>query len=540
MSKKTENTEQTKNTEQTESTGQTTDQTKTTEQKQEKVLTKYDLKMQKRAEERRRAQKEEFVGRISGIVIVVALLCLVLSFPIRTYMAVYGTYIKVGGEKVTKVEFDYNYNMVKNNYISQNGYYMSLFGIDLSGDLSKQMYSATMSWKDYFEQKTVENIANNKALKAQAQAAGFTYDVSADYADYEQSLKSLAAAAGKTEKAYIQELYGSLATASRVEPYVKDTMLTDAYFTAVSKEKTPGDEEIRDYYDENKDSYDSVNYRLITVNAELPTEPTELADPVDETEDTEGTDTAYQPSEAEIAFAMAQARKEAEEKQSTVAVEGDLIENAMMSGTNSLYRDWLFAKERRPGNTTIIENETAHLYYVLAFEMRYLDETPTVDMRMIALDKGNEQAVLEEWKSGDATEESFAEIADKYNDPSVLPVQGGLLEGLSKDGMLDEMAEWLYVSKRVKGDTTILTPEDDEFTYVIYYVGTNSPVWKQNIKNSLLTEAMAQYMTEIVQGYTVQDRGGRLNYLKIQAQEEASRNSENASATPEEDGGSAE
>lgn len=524
MSKKTENTEQ----------------TESTEQKQEKVLTKYDLKMQRRAEERKRARKEEFVSRITGIVIVVALLCLVLSFPLRTYMAVYGTYIKVGGEKVSRVEFDYNYNIVKNNYISQNGYYMSMFGIDLSGDLSKQMYSGTMSWKDYFEQKAVENIANNKALKAQAQAAGFTYDVSADYAEYERSLKTSAAAAGKTEKAYIQELYGSLATASRVKPYVKDTMLTDAYFTAVSEEKTPGDEEIRAYYEENKDSYDSVNYRLITVNAELPTEPTELADPVDETEGTEGTDATYKPSEAEISFAMVQARKEAEQKQSTVASEGELTENAIMSGTNSLYRDWLFAEERKAGDTTIIENESRHLYYVLAFEKRYLDETPTVDIRMVAIDKENGQTVLDEWKSGDATEESFAEIADKYNDSSILPVKGGLLEGLSKDGLLDEMGEWMFDSKRVKGDTTIIAPEDDEFTYVIYYAGTNSPVWKQSIKNSLLTEAMAQYMKEIAQGYTVEDSRGRLNYLKVLAQEEASRNSESSQTSSEGDGGSAE
>lgn len=525
MSKKTENTEQTEN----------------REQKQEKVLTKYDLKMQRRAEERKRAKKEEFVSRITGIVIVVALLCLVLSFPLRTYMAVYGTYIKVGGEKVSRVEFDYNYNIVKNNYISQYGYYMSMFGIDPSGDLSKQMYSGTLSWKDYFEQKAVENIANNKALKAQAKAAGFTYDVSADYAEYERSLKASAAAAGKTEKAYIQELYGSLATASRVKPYLKDTMFTDAYFTAVAEEKSPGDEEIRAYYDENKDSYDSVNYRLITVNAELPTEPTELADPVDETEDTEGTDADYKPSEAEISFAMVQARKEAEEKLSTVAAEGELTENAMMNGTNSLYRNWLFAEERKAGDTTIIENETRHLYYVLAFEKRYLDETSTVDMRMIVLEEENGQTVLDEWKSGDATEESFAEIADKYNDPSILSVEGGLLEGLSKDdGLPDEVTEWMYDSKRVKGDTSIIAPEDDVFTYVIYYVGTNSPVWKQNIKSSLLTEAMAQYMTEIVQGYTVEDPRGRLNYLKVLAQEEASRNSESAQAASEGDGGSAE
>lgn len=511
------------------------------EQKKEKVLTKYDLKVQKRAAERRRARKEELVGRITGIVIVAALFCLVASFPVRTYLAVHGTYVKVGGEKVSRVEFDYNYNMVKNNYIAQNGYYMSMFGIDLSGDLSGQMYSQTLSWQDYFEQKAIENIANNKALKAQARAAGFVYDDSADYAEYEQSLKAAAAAAGKTEKEYLQELYGPLATASRVKPYVKDTLLTDAYFAAVSEEKTPGEEEIRSYYNENKDSYDSVDYRMFTVSAELPTEPTDLADPAEKTEGTEGAgdaDAAYQPSEAEIEFAMEQARKEAVKKQETVAAEGDLTESASMSGTNSLYRDWLFAEERKPGDTTIIENESRHLYYVLAFEKRYLDETPTVDVRVIVCDQEGDkgQALLDEWKGGDATEESFSEMADKYNDPSILPVQGGLMEGLSKSGMMEEMADWVYDGKRVKGDTALITPEGEAYAYVVYYLGVNDPVWKQNVKNTLLTEAMAQYVTEIARDYTVQDSWGRLNYLKVKAQEEASGNNESA----QEDGGSAE
>lgn len=528
--------------------GKTAENAENTEQKREKVLTKYDLKVQKRAEERKKARKEEIVGRITGIVIVAALFCLVASFPLRTYLAVHGTYVKVGGEKVTRVEFDYHYNVVKNNYIAQNGYYMSMFGIDLSGDLSSQMYSQTMSWQDYFEQKTIENIANNKALKAQAKAAGFTYDDSADYAEFEQSLKAAAAAAGKTEKAYLQELYGPLATISRVKPYVKDMLLTDAYFTAVSEEKAPGDEEIRSYYEENKDSYDSVDYRMFTVNAELPTEPTDLADPAEKTGSTEGTDgagdadAAYEPSEAEIEFAMKQARKEAEEKQGTVAAEGELTEKAMMSSTNSLYRDWLFAKERKAGDTTIIENETRHLYYVLAFEKRYLDETPTVDVRVILCDKEGEkgQALLDEWKNGDATEESFSKMADQYNDPSIVSVQGGLLEGLSKSGLPEEMAEWAYDSKRTKGDTAVIAPEEEVYAYVTYYLGTNSPTWKQNVKNTLLTETMAQYMTEIVQGYTVQDPWGRLNYLKVLAREEASGSSEGAQGASGEDGGSAQ
>ena len=158
--------------------------TENKEEKQEKVLTKYDLKMQKRAEEKKKAEREERISMITGIVIVVALICLVASFPIRTYLTVNGTYVKVAGERVSRVEFADNYNLVKDDYYAQNGYYLSMFGIDLNGDLSTQMYSDTMSWKDFFEQMTIQNIVNNKALRDQAEAAGFTYDASEDYAEY--------------------------------------------------------------------------------------------------------------------------------------------------------------------------------------------------------------------------------------------------------------------------------------------------------------------------------------------------------------------
>ena len=79
----------------------------------EKVMTKYDLKMQRRKEEAAKAKKEELKGLIIGIVLVAALAAFVLSFPIRSYLAVNGQYIKVGGEKVTRVEFDMQYNITK-------------------------------------------------------------------------------------------------------------------------------------------------------------------------------------------------------------------------------------------------------------------------------------------------------------------------------------------------------------------------------------------------------------------------------------------
>lgn len=506
---------------------------KVTENTEKKVLTRYEMKMQKRAEEKKKAEKEKWMSTAGGIVIVVLLACLVASFPIRTYLTVNGTYIKVGGENISRVEFDYNYNIVANSYIAQNGYYLSMFGVNLSGDLSAQMYSDTMSWKDFFEQMTVDSIAGNKALRDQAKAAGFTCDLEQDYAEYMENFRKAAAEEGVTEKEYYKECYGPYATASRLKRFIYESMETSAYYDELAGQKAPSAEEIEAYYAENKDSYDSVDYRLTVVNAQLPTEPTELADPVEETEGAENadenTDAAYQPSAAEIAFAMAEARKEAEEALASISTEGELRENVLMSSLISQLRDWMFDSGRKAADKTIIENETSHLYYVVEFVNRYRDETPTQDARIIIVSADaavREDAVLEEWKSGEATEDSFAKIADKY----AASVSGGLYEGLILSGMPDALAEWLGDSARGKGDTAAITGDEGTASYVVYYVGANEPQWSINIKNTLLQQTLSDYMAGIKESYEVEDPKGNLNYLKIQAALAASGNGGDATS----------
>lgn len=534
---------------------------KETENKeQKKVLTKYDLKMQRKEEERKKARREELTGRITGIVVVLALLCLVLSFPIRSYLTVNGTYIEVAGEKVSRLEFDYHYNLMKNSYITQNSYYLSMFGIDLSKDPASQMYSDQLTFQDYFEQMAVQNIAENKALRDQMKAAGFTYDASAEYAKYEEAMKEGASAQGITEKAYIQQLYGTYATASRVKGFIIENMELGAYYEHVSEEKAPSEAEIKTYYEENADSYDSVDYRILTVNAELPTEPTELADPIDETESAEGTegadaDKAYTPSEAEIEFAMGEAKDKADAALQDISTLGDLQENAKKSAIATQLRDWLFGGERKAGDSTVIENTAGHLYYVVEFVNRYLDQTPTADARIIILSADSEttaDAVLEEWKSGPATEDSFAELADKYGSSA----EGGLYEGLTAGGMTDTLAAWIFDSARTSGETAVISDDGETHTdedgsthtpetaYVVYYVGANDPAWSLDIESTLLTERMNAYMEEISQGYEVTNGKGNLNYLKIQEAENASGSEESESGENEgseqESSGSAE
>ena len=515
------------------------------EQTEQKVMTKYDRKVQKRKEEKEKEKKEERISTTVGIVFLVALVCLVASFPIRTYLATHETYVVINGEEVNKVEFDYVYNTSKNNYITQYGSYLSYFGLDTSKDLSTQMYSDTLTWQDYFEQNAVESLKQNKALMAEAKAAGFTYDTTDEYNTFKETIKTSAAAAGVSDKEYVRSIYGSYATMGRIEEYVKNDMVMNAYYQKLQEDNAPSDDEIQSYYEENKATYDSVDYRLTTIEADLPTEPTELADPVEETAaDTTGTtdgtaaadstqDTAYQPSDAEIAKAMDDAKVLADDAEQTVAKDGEAHENEKKSSVNYMISDWLFDDARKAGDTTVITNDNSHCYYVVAFEKRYLDETPSADVRVIipTEDKTGEE-ILEEWKNGAATEDSFAELCKKYTQDTSAVENGGLFEQVTKTGMTEELSNWIFDSSRQAGDTVAITVSDT--TYVLYYIGQDQPEWKINIKNTLVSDTMSQHMQDITADVTVEDPKGKLNYLKVQAEESAAAETETATAETQE------
>ncbi len=494
--------------------------------KPEKIVTKYDRKVQRRKEEKEKARRDERIGKIIGIALIVVLVCIVASFPIRNYLTINGTYIKVSGDAVSKVEFDYHYQVASSDYISQYGPYLSYFGLDLSRDITTQMYSENLTWGDYFEELAVDNLAREKALLKAAKEEGFTYDVTDEYNEYREKLKEAASEAGTTVKNYVKELYGVYATESRVKSYVQNGMYLNAYLEQLSEQMKPGQEEIQEYYDNDKASYDSVDYRMLTVNAELPTEPTELADPVEETtedesEGAEGEEKAYEPSEAEIEAAMKLAKEEADQKEKTIRTAGELNTNKKSASVTSAVREWLFDEQRTAGDTTVIEDANYHRYYVVSFEDRYLDQTPSVDLRMVITTEDNGEAILEEWKGGEATEESFAAICDQYNDSEMLSVEGGLFEALTSSSVPDELWAWMSESTRTAGDTTVISPENEETTYVAYYVGANDAEWILNIRNTLLSQKMSEYMDNTVGEINVEDPKKNLRYLQVRAEEEA-------------------
>lgn len=494
---------------------------KVTEQQEKKVMTKYDLKQQKREEAKAKAKKQKNMEKAIWVIIILAFLAFLASFPIRNAMAVKETFVKINGEDISKIEFDYNYNVVKNNYLNTYGSYLSMFGLDITADLSTQMYSDTLTWEDYFEQQAMDSIVRGKALEAEAKAAGFTYDDTEDYQAYVDGIKAAAEAAGITTKSYVKQAYGEYATLDRIENLIKESLYVNAYYTKLTEDMMPSDEEIQTLYESDKTAYDSVDYYQVVIEAEIPTEPTELADPVEETAEETTEETAYQPSEAEIEKAMADAKVLADAAVDTVTTEGELKENAKYSGTSGVIRDWLYDESRQEGDTTVIEATGSNEYYVISFVKRYLDETPSVDARIITAEADGAQAILDEWKSGEATEDSFAALADQYNEGTTFTAEGGLYEAITATGTLEVVADWLFTEGRMAGDAGSVTTEDGAASYALYYVGPNEPEWKLDAIAVLLNEDLEAHMQELIKDAEIDDFDGNLEYLTVQAAEEA-------------------
>ena len=491
--------------------------TKNTEQNAEKVMTKYDLKMQKRQQEKEQAKKQQLKNNIISIALVVCLAAVVASFPIRNYFTVNGAYIEVNGEEISRVEYDYNYNIAKTNYLSTYGTYLYYMGMDITVDFDDEYYSTLRTWGDYFDEITVENIKQNKALMAEAKAAGFTYDVSKEYAEYEEALALMAKEEGMSVKAFIQELYGPYATVSRVKPFIEEGMIASAYYNSLYDQNLPTQEEVLAHYNENKADYDSVDYYVAVVDAVLPTEPTDgsavstTGDAATATDGTTATST-YEPTEEEVATAMAEAKAEADKKVKTIKVDGEYVTDIRKADAIYILTDWLFSDERKAGDTTVIEDSLNSRYYAVEFSQRYLSENLSADIRVVMTADGNADSIYNEWKSGAATEESFAAICDKYNDPTMTTADGGLYVGLKSGSLSTELKDWIFSSDRVPGETTVIATEGSDYAYVLYYVAPNKAEYLLEIEDELASNRTYAYLDSLVEKVVVEDPKGNLKY----------------------------
>ena len=348
--------------------------TRNMEQNNEKKMTKYDRKLQAKAEAAKRERKKQIITVTVGSAIVLCIIALLILVPLSRRRQDLKEYIRIGDTSVSRLEFNYYKTNVANTY-SQ---YLSLFGVDASVPLELQMYDEELglTWADFFDQEAAAAIQTTKVLVADAKTKGLKFDVADDYKTFLEGMKSAAKAAGQDYDDFLVSMYGVSASEKTLKPLIQNELIAAAYSKQLTTDMTPTDEEVQAKYDENPDDYDSVDYRVLDFPAGVTEESTEeeikaameastksaqeMLDKVNAGEDFETLCATY-------------AREDLRDEFADTETDRSLTTGVTSSMAPSSYGEWLF-DDRKEGETTLFTDEENRVCYVIKFEKRYMGE----------------------------------------------------------------------------------------------------------------------------------------------------------------------
>lgn len=405
---------------------------------QQEYKTKYDRKMAERAMEKKKEERQLKIMKIVGVIlcvaVVVAIAAPIISNVVKKQQALNGTYVKIGDHELSELEYDYYYYSAVNNYINTYGSFISYLGLDTSVDFDKQQYDETKTWKDYFDQMTVdEQIKPIFALLDEVQKNGFTYDAAEDYDAYAASIQEAADNAGVSLSDYYRNYFGPYATASNVEDFIKNGYIASAYYEQLVADNAPTTEEVKTYYDENRNAYDQVDYKSIAF------ETPEFEE--DATDEEKAKDLEDRQKQAEDVLAQIE---------NGDTVDGfELTEGAKYSAVPSSAAAWLFDDTRAEGDIQVFTDDSTSNVYVVQFVKKFYDEA-------------NDETISSSLASQTVSAQ-LQEVADRYE---VVDVKGDLKyltipETTTEDTSAGDTAEDTAATDGATGDTAEDTTADE-------------------------------------------------------------------------------
>lgn len=502
--------------------------------------------------EQKEAKKLKLYSIIFAVVLV-AMVVAAIAVGVNRSIEASGVHEKntvaatVGEHQISNAELSYYYIDYVNNYANTYGSYLSLFGIDPSVALDKQVIDEETgeTWADNFISEAASSVQAIYALADAAEAEGFTLpQEEQDQVDImSNNLDSYASIYGYSNTdAFLKAQYGNGASKEGYMEYYQRNLLASAYQTYHQESLAYTAEQIREADSQDPAKYSSYSYAQyhIPVTKYLTGGTTD-----------ESGNTTYTAEEREAAIAAAKiaiapltdseintvdALNEAiaaMEINAGAEASSTVYTDQASTGINSYLTGWVTAENREPGDVTCIEIpgtvkdengedlETITAFYVVLFTGKNDNEVELVNVRHILVSfegdaqedgtyseevkeaaRASAEEILNEWKSGDATEDSFAALANEKSADTGSNTNGGLYEDVYPGQMVTAFNDWCFDSARKSGDTGIV-----ETTYgyhVMYYVGTTGQTYRDyQIVNELISSDMEAWSQELLESYTV-------------------------------------
>ena len=396
-------------------------------------------------------------------------------------------------------------------------------GISSTSSLKSMTMNSTTgeTMYDYLKSQAVERLVTCAALDKQAAEEGFTMsdDTQTEVDDQLKQLEEQWVSAGyQSRDAFIRANYGPYMTYDRlVELFTRD-MLVNEYATQFSDSLSYSDADYEQYYQENANTLDEYTITQFVFNATVDTTDAD-GNTIEMTDDEKSAALEQAKTEKQARAQELQSKLEAGEDPAQLAQEyaddltGDPSISQVMSGSSvasSSYAQWAQDTARQNGDVTLSEYDagpSSYYYYVVRFEGRARNDENTATVRHIlvaaeqdegaseptedqyAAAKTKAEELLEQWKSGPATQESFAELAKANSADTGSAADGGLITDIySGSGYVSTFTDWALDAARRPGDTGIVqnTGSSVKCWHIMYFVGRDGdPVWKLTAKTAM-------------------------------------------------------
>lgn len=514
---------------------------------------------------------KKVVNKVISIVLCAVIVLGVVAFSLNYYGALQRV-IKIGGvgsdQSVTIAEYEYYYMRAYNQVRYQAQYYQYYYqtsnGYDLSLTPEEQTQTTKdtdgneITWAEKLHEDTLEIIQLHKAYYNEALKMGLKL-TKADEAFIDKQIEDLrdeAKSAGSNSSssnsenkvtyslnAYLRKVYGGSINERFLRKQLKIQVLAQKYLTERTNEiaKDYEQKDIDAEYKKDTTAYDFVTFRAYTFKT------TEL------TKEDKETDDALKARQAK---ANAEVKKNANDFYNAVTNDATFTAKAkelnkdtadynvdketkysmLKSTAQSTFSEdaakWLFDSSTKVGSKKLFSDEENGKYIVvLALSKPHQEQTVTarhilfqtkdqnsgndLSEEEIAKKKTQAEDVLKKFNEGDKTEDSFAALANEYNEDTGSSSNGGLYEHIYPGQMVTEFNDWVFDANRKAGDVELV--ETDFGYHIIYFVAKDGKDYYDSaIRSSKANEDIETETKALQEGkdYVVGLGPRRMNYAE--------------------------
>ncbi|MBR4289177.1 MAG: peptidylprolyl isomerase [Oscillospiraceae bacterium] len=451
--------------------------------------------------------------------------------------------LTIGEETISNAEFNYFFIDAVNKFYSDYGAYASILGLDTTKPLDEQILNEETkeTWADDFINSAVENAKAIYALVNEAKANGYTLpeEATTEIDNTMATMEMYATVYGYPDfESYLKAMYGNGATKESLRAYFELSELASHYQNHYVSSLTYSDADLRAAESEDFNKYSSYNYNYyyLSVNDFLDGESAEATDKQRAAAEKQAEETAKALAACstveEFDAAIAALPMNSELTDAASYASKNVAKNTIYSG----YADWVTDEARKAGDTTYIASTSTSTddngnsveqvggYYVVMFgskndnnfamsNVRHILVTPeggtynsttglydyTDEEKAAALEEA--EAILNEWKAGDATEDSFATLANEKSDDGD-GTTGGLYEDINPStSFVTSFKDWALADHET-GDTEIVW---SEYGYhIMFYSGDSETTYRDYlIANELRENDYTEWFTALTEAISV-------------------------------------